>query len=50
MLCCVIGSALAALLIAKLSRLPLVGPLFGRLTPRLEDPSDWRLDARGAPR
>ncbi len=50
MLCCVIGSALAALLIAKLGRLPFIGPLFGRLTPKLDDPSNWRLDAGGDPR
>lgn len=50
MLCCVIGSALAALLLAKLSRLPLVGPLFGRLSPKLDDPSNWRLDVDGSRR
>ncbi len=44
MLCCVITGALIALLLAKLSRLPLIGPLFGRLTPQLDDPSNWRLD------
>jgi len=50
MLCCVIGSALAALLIAKLSRLPLIGPLFGRFSPPPDDPSNWRLDVGGKSR
>jgi len=47
MLCCVIGGALAALLIAKLSRLPFIGPLFVRLTPKPNDPSNWRLGVGG---
>ena len=50
MLCCVIGGALAALLIAKLGTLPLVGSLFGRLSATTVDPSDWRLDVSGESR
>ncbi len=50
MLCCVLGGALAALLIARLSRLPVIGPLFGRFVPVTDDPSNWRLNSRGEQR
>lgn len=44
MICCVIGGALAAMLIARLSKLPLLGAWFGRLQRQSVDPSHWRLN------
>ena len=43
MICCVIGGALAALFIARLSKIPGVGAYFKRMDRRGEDPSHWRL-------
>lgn len=47
MLCCVIGGAFAALLIARLGRLPVLGPLLLKRSSPPDDPSDWRLDIGG---
>jgi hypothetical protein len=47
MLCCVIGGALVALLLSKLSSLPVIGRWIGRLESNRPDPSNWRLDSAG---
>jgi len=42
MICCVIGGAIVALILARLSRLPLIGTLIRRSQRLAADPSDWR--------
>ncbi len=44
MLCCVIGGALVALVVAKLSALPVIGRFIGRVQRNRPDPSNWRLN------
>ncbi len=47
MLCCVIGGAFVALIVAKLSALPVIGRFIGRAERNRPDPSNWRLNAGG---
>lgn len=43
MICCVIGGAVIALVLARLSRLPFIGPYIRRSQRLAADPSNWRL-------
>ncbi len=45
MLCCVIGGFVVAALLARLRRLPWIGPLLEARRRRTPDPSNWRLRA-----
>lgn len=49
MVCCVIGGAIVAFLLARLRRLPLLGRFITQKQRYTVDPSNWRLDRREHP-